>query len=173
MTDFDQLIKNKAEQAQYSYKPSAWKRFLKHSGTKVGLSGLQIAAVTIASVAVVGGAVWGVSALKNQSAVENEIPAPQVETMVIDTVQQKNIVVTEEPASTTVAPKTVAKSQAEPVATAEPVVEKTTDPQTMPAAQPRKKTSRPLGRPVIINVDTITVMEPTDEELRKGNSRLF
>ena len=37
-----------------------------------------------------------------------------------------------------------------------------------PAASPTR-----LGRPLVIDVDTIKDNLPTDEELRKGNSRLF
>ena len=29
------------------------------------------------------------------------------------------------------------------------------------------------GKPIVIDVDTITRMVPTDEELKKGHSRLF
>ena len=37
-----------------------------------------------------------------------------------------------------------------------------------------KKTSAPVyGIPVVIDVDTITQMWPTDEELNEGNSRLY
>ena len=37
-----------------------------------------------------------------------------------------------------------------------------------PAASPTR-----LGRPLVIDVDTIKDNLPTDEEIRKGNSRLF
>lgn len=172
MTEFDQLIKEKAEQAQYPYKPSAWKGFAKRAGIKTGMSALQIAAVTIASLAVVAGITLAV--------VKHQAPQPVAEPDPVEVVvTQDTMEVTEEKTE----PKAVAEpgkesipqtrvQKQEPAETESGGVEPKEQPKTV-AKKTKVKAGEVLGRPVIINVDTITQMVPTDEELRKGNSRIF
>lgn len=172
MTEFDQLIKEKAEQAQYPYKSSAWKDFAKRAGIKTGMSALQIAAVTIASLAVVAGITLAV--------VKHQAPQPVAEPDPVEVVvTQDTMEVTEEKTE----PKSVAEpgkesipqtrvQKQEPAETESGGAEPKEQPKTV-AKKTKVKASEVLGRPVIINVDTITQMVPTDEELRKGNSRIF
>lgn len=173
MTDFDHLIKEKAEQAQYKFRPSAWKSFLQYSGLKAGLAAWQIAAIITAAVVTGGAITYGV--LKHSS-VKNIEPEQYADQLVADTTEDEVIDMSEpiveeisEPehkAQTT--PSTIQKSVKS--TTDNPVVEE------QPKAEQPKTTTvkrRYYGRPVVIDVDTITVMHPTDEELRKGNSRLF
>ena len=173
MTDFDHLIKEKAEQAQYNFRPSAWRSFIKYSGLKAGLAAWQIAAIITAAVVTGGAITYGV--LKHSSA-NNIEPEQYADQMVADTTEEEVIEMSEpiveeisEPEyKEQTAPSSIQKS-VKSSTTDEPVVE------APKAAQPKNTTvkRRYYGRPVVIDVDTITVLEPTDEELRKGNSRLF
>lgn len=52
MDNFDQLIKEKLENKTYSYKASAWKNFAHNSGVVAPVSGLKIAAISIAAVGI-------------------------------------------------------------------------------------------------------------------------
>lgn len=171
MTDFDQLIKNKADQAQYAYKPSAWKSFAKHSGFKVGLSGWQIAVATIATVAVVGGAVWGILSATHRQPANTPQNTTESTVAVIDSANHTE---TDEP--TLVNEPTPAPTKQTPQKPTEAIVVQETVTETpveKEPAKPRKTTTRPWGKPVLINVDTITQLEATDEELRNGHSRLY
>lgn len=170
MADFDQLIKEKAEQAEYSYKHSAWKSFAKSAGIKAGLSGLQIAAIAVAVVAVVTGITLGV--------VFSGHPAPSNEqgtvVRVQDTVETQHAASPvhdndEQIAVETCHGASLPQDNQGTVNSAQGTVE------TQHAASlPKASTQRPIyGRPLEILVDTITEMEPTDEQLRQGNSRIF
>ena len=53
MTDFDKLIKEKAEEADYAYKPAAWKSFRHYAGMGHGTLKYWVAGVS--SAVVVGG----------------------------------------------------------------------------------------------------------------------
>ena len=57
MADFDQLIKEKAEKAEYPYKHSAWKRFAKRAGIKTGLPAWTIAVVSALVVSITAGVI--------------------------------------------------------------------------------------------------------------------
>lgn len=176
MTEFDQLIREKAEKAQYPYKSSAWKNFAKRAGIKTGMSAWQIATVSIASLAVVGGITLAV--VKHnapQSAIEPdpvEIVTVQdtMETVtdenieMVPTVKSKNDAVEQvrSPKSLPIEVEPEGVEPAEPAKPAKPIVKKE-----------KVKSQRIHGRPVTISADTITQMVPTDEELRKGNSRIF
>lgn len=167
MTDFDQLIKEKAESAQYEYKPSAWRKFAKSAGWRAGWSAWQVAAVA-ATVVALGTAVaymW-----KHSS--HSEMPEPVTPQVAVttDTLQEE----TEEVASLPVAESSAPRKT---VKTTPKVSEETPadEPKTaIEVAKPAKTKSSPTyGRPVILNFDTVRQLEPSDEELRTGNSRLF
>lgn len=174
MADFDQLIKDKVEQTEYSYKHSAWKSFAKHAGIKAGLSGMQIAAICVAVVAVITGITLGVvfsgqpvsngeqgTVVRAQDTVETQQDvAPQNIQGTVDRVQ--GTVETQHTASPIQDNKRTVNS-----------VQRTIETQHV-APQPNATAQRPkYGPPVELNVDTITQMEPTDEQLRQGNSRIF
>ena len=167
MTEFDKLLKAKAEQAEYPYRASAWRQFCRRAGIRA-LTGGQIAAIAVSGTAVAGLVVWGVAShIGRQPAAE---PAP-VEVAVVA------------PDTTAIVPEdTFVVEEIQPAVPAKPapVVQR-----EMPAAKPEEvKTSvveKPAqakpepfrGRPVIINVDTVKDNVPSDEELRKRNSQII
>ena len=175
MAEFDQLIKEKMEKAQYAYRPSAWRSFAKSAGVRAGLSGLQIAAIAVAVVAVVIGITLGV--------VFSGQPTPNSEQGAVvriqDTVETQNpaspILEDQEPNSVQGAVKTqqsASQIQDKQQGTANSVQGTVETPHAV--SQPTDNRQRPAyGRPLEILVDTITEMEPTDEQLRQGNSRIF
>lgn len=167
MTEFDELLKAKAEQAEYPYRASAWRQFCRRAGIRA-LTGGQIATIAVSGTAVAGLVVWGVAShIVRQPAAE---PAP-VEVAVVA------------PDTAAILPEdTFVVEEIQPAAPAKPapVVQR-----EMPAAKPEEvKTSvveKPAqakpepfrGRPVIINVDTVKDNVPSDEELRKRNSQII
>jgi len=172
MTDFDQLIKEKADSAHFQYKASAWKHLASQAGFKVGLSGLQIAFVSIALVAVVGGAIFFFTPDQNTST-----PAPQqncTTAVVADTTTAQPAAATSETHCShqcnNVCKSTTTTQPAEPTISTEP--ESTTQPSTISPKTEITKDKPRYRRTVRINVDTITDNLPTDEQLRQANSNL-
>ena len=87
MTDFDNLIKEKAEQAEFSYKASAWKSFAAKACIKTGLTALQWGAFVVSALLVAGGITLGV--VKHQSqqpAAQPEVTEIAVEQDTVETV---------------------------------------------------------------------------------------
>ena len=180
MADFDQLIKDKVEQTEYPYKHSAWKSFASRAGIKAGLSGLQIAAISVAVVAVITGITLGVvfsgQPVPNgnqgtvdsvQCTVETQQDAAPIQNNqgTVDSVQGKEDVQKPVSISTHKDQRPKTKDQ-QPISN----IQSSTSSTSKPTSKPR----RPVyGPPLEINVDTITQMEPTDEQLRNGNSRIF
>lgn len=175
MADFDQLLKDKADQAHYAYKPSAWRGFAKQSGLKSGLSGLSIAAITVGAVVVAGSILWGVLS-HNSKPVPAEQVCPPVEMAVaLDTVTANEDEALPEIESVTSSHAQTNRPKSNPK-TEVHVDTVAGTPQSDPASSKpvAKKTYRqPYLRPVTISADTITQMVPTDEQIRKGNSRVF
>lgn len=173
MTDFDILLKEKTEQANYPFKHSAWKHFAKKAGVKAGLSAAQIIAIVASTVVVAGGVVWAV--FRHQPISQEAEPKSVPSTVCADTLSP----ITEEPVKAeTVEHKTTPshKVQANKTKTVAPKEKDTVIEKVKPTIQSKtvkKPEQKSYGRPVIINVDTITQMVPTDEQLRKGNSRIF
>jgi len=175
MAEFDQLIKEKMEKAQYAYRPSAWRSFAKSAGVRAGLSGLQIAAIAVAVVAVVIGITLGVvfsgqptpnseqgAVVRIQDTVETQKPASPILEDQETVNSEQGAVKTQQAASLIQDKQGTASSVQGTVETPHAV------------AQPTDNRQRPAyGRPLEILVDTITEMEPTDEQLRQGNSRIF
>ncbi len=170
MAEFDQLIKEKMEKAQYAYRPSAWRSFAKSAGVRAGLSGLQIAAIAVAVVAVVTGITLGV--------VFSGHPVPSSEqdavVSVQDTVETQHAASPVHDNDEQIAVETChGASQTQDKQGTANSAQGTVETQHA-ASQPTDNRQRPAyGRPLEILVDTITEMEPTDEQLRQGNSRLF
>ena len=158
MTDFDKLIKEKAEQAEYSYKPSAWRQFQRKTG--MGTSTARYWTVGISSALVVGGIVAFFGYRVNH--IQSNIDSPQ-SVASVDTISQ------------TVIPETDTKTSKKHVQ-GKDRLERAMD---TVSETPRKMTTKPVanppryGRPLVIDVDTIKENVPTDEELKNGNSRLF
>jgi len=172
MSDFDQLIREKTKEATYTYKASAWRSFAQKAGIKTGAAALY----TIVAVAVLSVAAFVVVKMTRHSSPAPETPVESV------AVAQADTLIAEEP---------VAKPVEEPVADPSSASENThqvTSRNPAPAAvetpqnNAKQETVKPertrvetpvYGIPVVIDVDTITQMWPTDEELKEGNSRLF
>lgn len=168
MTEFDELLKAKAEQAEYPYRASAWRQFCRRAGIRA-LTGGQIAAIAVSCVAVAGLVIWGLAShIGRQPAAE---PEPVEVTVVApDTtaiVPEDTFVVEEiQPAAVPAKPAPVVQREmpaAKPEEVKTSVVEK--------PAQAKPEPFR--GRPVIINVDTVKDNVPSDEELRKRNSQII
>ncbi len=177
MADFDKLIKEKAEKAEYPYKRSAWKRFAKRAGFRVGLSGWTIALVSVAVVAITAGLI-GLHVTKGNSEQPSVVSEqPMANSQQPEANSEQSSVVSEQPMANSQQPK--AKSE-QPMANSQQPKAKSEQPMansqqpTANSEEPKAKSQKPVyGPPIELNVDTITQMEPTDEQLRQGNSRLF
>ena len=111
MTDFDQLIKGKIEQKEYSYSASSWHSFAKKAGLKSALTVSQSVIIALVSVAVISVGSWlGIRYLSSEQEVlpaaevsVEEAPVPAPALPATDTVATE---VTEEavPAVETLAP---------------------------------------------------------------------
>lgn len=174
MTDFDKLIKEKVEQADYAYKPSAWMSFQRQTGMGHGTLKYWVAGVS--SVAVIGG-LSTFLLLRTPDLTQGNEPAPNA--VALDTV---SMLVDED---ATVGNDTLSvagsceqktpRNKAVYTAVSEPDMEKSNDDANPSSGtnKPKKSTAPRYRRPLVIDVDTIKDNVPTDEELRNGNSRLF
>lgn len=173
MTDFDKLIKEKTEQAEYAYKPSAWRNFKRVSGSA---SPLRYWIVGSVSAVVLGGAVATALyfAPDRQPREVADKPAVTVDSMLVDSespVESQDTVsfsseMVANPVSHTTSMKTTSGTTPAEAAVSTPM----SRPDTLKKPQ---RTDVRLGRPLVIDVDTIKDNVPTDEELRNGHSRLF
>ena len=169
MTDFDKLIQEKAEEATYTYKPSAWRSFQKHAGTfrpaKYWIGG---AAATVLVGTTVGvfmfqkfDKITPSSEPVEVTALQDTLASLQDEQTVVlepkEMVTPKNNRASEQPQKTT-----VQETEVQPESNG-----------NQQARASRTTTTRPIGRPLVIDVDTIKENVPTDEELKNGNSRIF
>lgn len=175
MTDFDKLIKEKAEQADYAYKPSAWRNFQRHAGMSHGSLTYWVAGV---SSAVVIGGLTTFLFLRNPNPTLGDEPSPRavsVDTVSL-TVDDQTAIVEEDTLSLSCsAEQKTPRSKAVPTAASQPDIEKPAaeaNPPAKTSASPKKESPR-YGRPLVIDVDTIKENVPTDEELKNGHSRIF
>lgn len=191
MADFDQLIKDKVEKAEYSYKPSAWKSFAKRAGFKTGVSAwiVSMVAVVVVSLTVGGIAFWNSKSKAQESEytiqqpddpisnAESGIQNPESDNQQPATDPQQ--LTPSSQVTTPPSPKPIANSQKPRTNSQQPIAEDqqpTANSQQPIANSQKPKTSSQrtiYGPPVELNVDTITQMVPTDEQLRQGNSRIF
>lgn len=174
MTDFDKLIREKAEQAEYTYKPAAWQSFRRMAG--MGRSTVKYWIAGVSSAVIVGG-LTTVLLLNNGRSTQEDASAPNV--VALDTVSMNvddEVVVGNDTLSlagnrnpqasqTKAVPSAVSKASADsPAVAARRSVE---------TPSPDKKVAPRYGRPLVIDVDTIKDNVPTDEELKNGHSRLY
>lgn len=169
MADFDQLLREKAEQAQIKYKPSAWRAFAKRAGFKPAVTPLQLLLGTGAVLLVAGGVTWGVlSHNKTQTPTPNDAEVVEV----VDTLTERVEEAPVEVVATPVAKSTVKSATAsQKVETPAPDTVTPVTPVAKPT--PKKKERQPYMRAVTISPDTIKQNVPTDEQLRNGNSRIL
>ena len=174
MTDFDKLIKEKAEQAEYTYKPSAWRRFQRMSG--LGRAATRYWVAGVSSALLVGGVVAFMGFHRNQGApTDNGTPAVAV----FDTLTSQPMSVSLGISDTFVVTKSDMASSSSTSNSGQRKQKQensiTIDATTIPAANsaPEQTKTPRYGRPLVIDVDTIKENVPTDEELKNGNSRIF
>ena len=175
MTDFDKLIKEKAEQAEYAYKPAAWKSFRRKAG--VGRGSVGYWAAGVATTVIIGGAL--VFMLNREPKTAATASPTETPTIVTDSscenmhspLSADTLLVEESSAKETPAVGGHHDDVRERVQPAEVQSEQT----TTVAKAPEKPSVRPprYGRPLVIDVDTIKDNVPSDEELRNGHSRLY
>jgi len=168
MSDFDQLIREKTEQATYHYKASAWRSFARHAGIKTGAAALY----TLVAVAVLSVASFVVVKMTRHAAPAPETPVESVAVVQTDTL------ISEEPVAEPVAATSPVAENTRPVASSHPAAAESESHQNAAKSESvkpeRSRAETPVyGIPVVIDVDTITQMWPTDEELKEGNSRLY
>ena len=171
MADFDQLIKEKVDKAQYPYKASAWKRFAQKAGFKAGMTPLLKVVVSVAMVAVVGGGTLGIV-----SAVRHQQPTTEPTTQCV---QDTASSVSSEPTSNTVTTSSTSAASVSEKSVSAPKTASVGEPAQSTTANPSTATPKVTtpdkniyGRPLIINPDTIKTNEPTEEQLRNGHSRI-
>ena len=158
MTDFDQLIKEKIEQKEYSYSASSWHHFAKKAGLKSALTVTQSVIIAVASVAIIAVGSW--FGICHFSAMEPAAPAPvqqmPVEEPVLlaaDTAEVE--VVAEEPAAEEVV-TAPSRKPATPKVTEEAPKAAATD--TVAAQKPeRKPILRPKNPRRILEIDPDTI----------------
>jgi hypothetical protein len=175
MTDFDKLIKEKAEQAEYPYKAGAWRQFRRNTGFGTG-GHLTHWLVGASSLLVVGGATVVLLNRHPQQAPLNE---PQVQAVVqdtlnvlpgeaADTVAEAFGNVGQSPVKVTDRPHTASAS------TSTRQEEASSEETTVRNKKSETYKEKPrYGRPLVIDVDTIKENVPSDEELKNGHSRLY
>ena len=175
MTDFDKLIKEKAEQAEYTYKPAAWKSFRQKAGIGRGTVGYWAAGV--ATAVIVGGTL--VFMLNREPKTATDLPSTETSTVVADSsceTPQSSILadtlsVVDASAKETPAAGKCRSGAQERV---QPADAKTEQETTISKAPEKPSVITPrYGRPLVIDVDTIKDNVPSDEELRNGHSRLY
>lgn len=168
MTDFDKLIKEKAGQASYPYDKAAWKQFKRKAGLHGGAAKYWV--LGAASIVAVG-----TFLLLKQG---HQAPPPSVQpTQTVVTAVDSGLAL--QNTSSEVAEDTLAIQEIHAVSKgAHSVSQKNTEKIVEHPQALLKDTSKVIrkvtyGKPIVIDVDTITRMVPTDEELKKGHSRLF
>ena len=157
MTDFDQLIKEKVEQKEYSYSASSWHSFVRKAGLKSAVTTTQSIIIAIASIAVVSVGSWiGIRHFFSSSeiapATVEQLPAAEPSQAVIDTIAI--VEATEEP----VAEEIVSVPNSKPVVST--VSDKTPKTVTNDTASKRKPAQDPILRPKnsrILEIDPDTI----------------
>ena len=168
MTDFDKLIKEKAEQASYPYDEAVWRQYKRKAGLQGGYAKYWV--VGAASIVAVGAFL-----LLKQGRQAQPTPDQPLQTAVftedsVSVSQNLSAGMTED----TMPLHIVDKSEKGSIQTFQHNRETADEhPSSMKKDTPKVTKKVIYGRPLVIDVDTITRMVPTDEELEKGHSRLY
>lgn len=175
MTDFDKLIKEKAEKADYPYSRSAWKNFQKHAGMPSAAH--KFWTIGVSATLIVG---TSVGLLLHHKHSENAADQMQQQPSAIhdtvtsiswqDSVQGENKAL-ERRKEMIEDGHAVRKIREDNSAIHQVNVQETMG--TSVKEEPTTTTRRQYVRPLVIDVDTIKDNVPSDEELKKGNSRIF
>lgn len=177
MMDFDKLIKDKAEQAEYAYKPTAWRRFRQSKG-EGGAWKFWLAGTTTAIV--VGGAALIGTHLFTNRHLDSISPSEPVAVVSDSSCSNATSPTKEETATPIQKPSANNhRAKAGDIRPTDPekdlgTMKETASEKPMSGTEKSNvKAPKPYRRPLVIDVDTIKENVPSDEELRNGNSRLF
>ena len=168
MTDFDKLIKEKVEQASYPYDEAAWRQYKRKAGLHGGAAKYWV--VGAASIVAVG--TFLLLKQGRQTVPDAEQPSQSV-------VYAPDSALTLQNTSSEVTEDTLMFQEMQAPPKVSPYVSrKNSDSIVEQPHRILKDTSKVYrkviyGKPLVIDVDTITQMVPTDEELKKGHSRLY
>ena len=168
MTDFDKLIKEKAEQASYPYDEAMWKQYKRKAGMHGGSAKYWLVGT---SALVVAGAFLLLKPRHNAKQLHDQ--PSQTDIVALDSsmaLQNPSNETSEDTLTllldndTKERPLNVSRRHSETVNASKVQIRKDT---------PTVSRKVIYGKPIVIDVDTITRMVPTDEELEKGHSRLY
>lgn len=168
MTDFDKLIKEKAEQASYSYDEAAWRQYKR----KAGLHGGSAKYCLVGTAALVVAGIFLLLKPGHQAQESQNQPTQ------MDVVASDSSLALQNPSNETLEDTLTLRPDKEtkgrPLKVSRHHTE-TVDASKVQMKKDTPKVSRKViyGKPIAIDVDTITRMVPTDEELEKGHSRLY
>ena len=160
MTDFDQIIKEKIEQKEYSYSASSWHNFAQKAGLKSALTVTQSVIIAVVSVAVISAGSWlGIRYLAPSQEQEpvaevtvEEVPVEDPVVVATDTVTTE---VSEEPVCT---PQPVISCPKVSNPTNTPETPKATTADTVSEPKPAKKPIlRPKNPRRILEIDPDTI----------------
>ena len=168
MTDFDKLIKEKAEQASYPYDEAAWRQYKRKAGLHGGSAKYWLVGT---SALVVAGAFLLLKPKHNAQQLQDQPSRTNIVALDSSMALQNPLNDTSEDTLTLLPDKETKESHLN-------VSRRHTETVNASKVQMKKDTptvSRKVvyGKPIVIDVDTITRMVPTDEELEKGHSRLY
>lgn len=169
--EFDKIIKDKIENADFEYDDSSWTKFNKLRKRKKFLKTSAI----IGSVAVVVSAVVVIFLVSNtkhsqiqKTNSSTEVPHKEVFATDTNDMPETNL-------TSSVNEQSIKSDDAITFNKNSRKEEQQKDTFNRKSLQRLKteKTVKHYGRPLIIDVDTIKENVPSDEELKKGNSRIF
>ncbi len=172
MSEFDQQIKNKMGEAQYAYRPSAWRSFARHAGIRriwpwIWSSAVVAVAVSVALFFLLKPAHRPADTSVQPS--EPEVPSVAMTDALAndtDAVQMIPDKMLEADVATSCYFGLEKDEIAPDISTHEP-------PKVEVLKDTKPELIQPYGIPITISADTITQMWPTDEELKNGHSRLY
>lgn len=168
MTDFDKLIKEKAEQASYPYDKAAWKQYKRKAGLYGGTAKYWVLGAT--SIVAVG--TFLLLKQGHQAPPPADRPSQTVAAAIDSGLALQNTSI--EVAEDTLAIQEIHVTPKSARSVSRKNTDKTLE-QPRPLLKDTSKVIRKViyGKPIVIDVDTITRMVPTDEEIEKGHSRLY
>ena len=168
MTDFDKLIKEKAEQASYPYKEAAWRQYKRTAGLHGGSAKYWLVGT---SAFVVAGVFFLLKPGHQAQPLQNQSAQTDIVALDSSMALQNPSNETSEDTLTLLLDKGTKET---PLNVSCHRTE-TVDASKVQIKNDTPKVSRKViyGKPIVIDVDTITRMVPTDEELEKGHSRLY
>ena len=174
MTNFDKLIKEKAEQATYPYNRKAWKNFQSHAGGTAAARKFWVLGVSATLIVGSSAGLFLHHRLSN-SPTQNipEQPMAMQDSVQISTASESvpaDCLTVGSPEAVHSQKQTLGTAHKEPASAPQDDGVKS---QNVKAVEKQQSTRLNYGRPLVIDVDTIRDNVPSDEELKNGNSRIF